>query len=217
MSVSVWYIAEARPSDAIVWFLLGLIPYILGVIAVGTWAGSARSAYIRQYSGTRGVRLPAGSLEEALHAFESWGKTKWQDQLFHSKQRMLSVHVWAALHEPQTDPALERLRRVALRRSILFRAYIVLSAAAFDLLLAISWGMRSRNVGSATEGLELPRFRDRRMPGDRGSGNHPSPFTPRATAMKLRTYARIVRVGRDAGASTWRTPRVTFRLSSRQN
>jgi hypothetical protein len=54
---------------------------------------------------------------------------------------MLSVHVWVALHEPQTDPALERLRRVALRRSILFRAYIVLSAAAFDLFFAVSWGM----------------------------------------------------------------------------
>jgi len=71
MTVSVWSIAEARPSDAIVWFLLGLIPYTLGVIAVGMWAGSVRSGYIRQYSGVRGKRLPAGYLEECLDAFDA--------------------------------------------------------------------------------------------------------------------------------------------------
>jgi len=54
---------------------------------------------------------------------------------------MLSVHVWPALHEPQTDSALERLRRVALRRSILFRAYIVLSAAAFVIFYWLFLGV----------------------------------------------------------------------------
>jgi hypothetical protein len=125
---------SATSAGAIIGFLLGSIVYTLGVIAIGTWAGSMRAAYIRRYGSEHGERLPAGYIEEALDAFEAWGKTPMREQLTQSKQRMLSVRVWPVLHERQDDPVMETLRRRAMRRSHLFRAYIVLSAAAFVLL-----------------------------------------------------------------------------------
>ncbi len=130
---------DTSSSIAIVGFILGLIPYALGVIAVGTWAGNIRAAYIRQYGRVHRAKLPAGYLEEALDAFDAWGKKDWRDP-FRVKHLMLSVRVWPALHERQDDPAIEALRRHALRRSYVFRAYIVISAAIFVLVYILVLG-----------------------------------------------------------------------------
>lgn len=119
-----------------VFFLLvGGLVCIVGAVAIVTWTGKARAAYIRQYNQLHSATLPAGYIAEAAEDFDA-RVNKGEIDLIGMHRAERRQRIWAALREPQDDRETERLRLCALRRSM-FAAVLGLAVTALLALFFV--------------------------------------------------------------------------------
>jgi len=122
----------------VLWVIFGATVVGLSVLALLTWVGSARAAYIRGYNKVHSAKLPAGVLEEWIEDGNAKQDREFFD-LFGSKRRARKQRIWAAMEEPQDDPELEALRTQALLRSrrVVWLAPLAYVAAGFVWLWSV--------------------------------------------------------------------------------
>lgn len=100
----------------VLWVIFGAAVVGLSLLALLTWVGSARAAYIRRYDKVHRAKLPTGFLEEWIEDTNAKQDREFFDP-FGYKRRVRKRRIWTAMEESQDDPELEALRMRALRRS----------------------------------------------------------------------------------------------------
>ncbi len=113
-------IGDAQVSSSVIGSFFSLmvgLACLFGAVAIISWAGKARAAYIRQYDRLHDATLPAGYIAETVEDFDAI-VNKGEIDPFGMHRAERRQRIWAALREPQDDQETERLRLCALRRSI---------------------------------------------------------------------------------------------------
>lgn len=115
--------SSGNPPLTVLFAILGAAVVGLCALAVGTWAGSARAAYLRRYNKAHGTNLPAGFLDEMAQEFMVRYENREIDW-FGTGRLARQGQIWSALRERQPDAELERLRVPAYRRSLVARGLL---------------------------------------------------------------------------------------------
>lgn len=130
--------ASGAPPRTLLFVILGVACVGLSALALGTWAGSARAAYIWRYNKAHGTKLPAGYLEEWVRQGTLNRESRRIDPLGierTQRRQEQATRIWAALDESQADPELERLRLRAQRRNVVAVSIFGVATVAVCLYL----------------------------------------------------------------------------------